>query len=60
MFPTKIYFTSTYHFEIVRIDVNKNDSPQQYQATSSFKDLVVKARITPLNRHQPYWFMQRP
>jgi len=54
MLPTKIYFTSTYHFEILRIDVNKNNSPQQYQATCDFKDPVVHVRIIPLTqRYQP-------
>lgn len=63
MLPTKIYFTSTYHFEIFRIDVHKNNTPQHYQANSDFKDPVLQVRITPLILqycHQPYWFTQLP
>jgi len=50
MLPTKIYFTPTYHFEIFRTDGNKNNNPQQYQATCGFKDPVVQVRITPLTQ----------
>jgi hypothetical protein len=50
MLPTKTYFTSTYHFEIFCIAVNKNSDPQQYQATFGFKYPVVQVRITPLTQ----------
>jgi hypothetical protein len=46
MFPTKMHFTSTYHFEIFRIDVNKNNNSQQYQAICGFKDPRISTNST--------------